>query len=51
LKALSPLQVLERGYAIAFAGGRAVKSSADLPKGASFQLRLHDGTIDAESRG
>lgn len=51
LKALSPLQVLERGYSIAFAGGRAVKSAADLPKGASFQLRLHDGTVDAESRG
>lgn len=51
LKALSPLQVLERGYSIAFAGGRAVKSAADLPKGSSFQLRLHDGTVDAESRG
>lgn len=51
LNALSPLQVLERGYAIAFAGGRAVKNAADLPKGESFQLRLHDGTIEAESRG
>jgi exodeoxyribonuclease VII large subunit len=51
LKALSPLQVLERGYSIAFAGGRAVKRAEDLPAGASFQLRLHDGTVDAESRG
>ena len=51
LKALSPLQVLERGYAIAFAGGRAVKNASQLPAGTGFQLRLHDGTIDAESRG
>ncbi len=48
LRALSPLQVLERGYAIAFApGGIAVRSVRQLPKGSSFQLRLQDGTIDA----
>jgi exonuclease VII large subunit len=44
--------VLERGYAIAFdAEGRAVRSRAALPAGARFELRLHDGALDAESRG
>jgi exodeoxyribonuclease VII large subunit len=52
LGALSPLQVLERGYAIAFDGqGRAVRSAARLPAGASFELRLHDGSVGADSRG
>lgn len=52
LQALSPLQVLERGYSIAFAAdGQALKSAAELPKGTKFQLRLHDGTIAAESKG
>lgn len=52
LSALSPLRVLERGYAIAFdENGHAVRSRAALPAGARFELRLHDGAIDAESRG
>ena len=51
LLALSPLQVLERGYSIAFAGGRAVKSASELPSGTKFQLHLHDGKVNAESRG
>ncbi|MGE3261895.1 MAG: exodeoxyribonuclease VII large subunit [Bacteriovoracia bacterium] len=52
LQALSPLQVLERGYSIAFAAdGQALKSAAELPKGTKFQLRLHDGTIAAEAKG
>lgn len=49
LKALSPLNVLERGYSIAFVGGQAVKSADQLPAGKKFQLRLHDGTVDAQS--
>ena len=52
LKALSPLRVLERGYAIAFAAdGKALRSVAQLPAGAAFSLRLHDGKIAAESNG
>lgn len=48
LLALSPLQVLERGYSIAFAGGRAIKSAKELPAGTHFQLRLSDGTVEAD---
>jgi exodeoxyribonuclease VII large subunit len=51
LLALSPLQVLERGYSIAFAGGKAVRNARELPAGTKFQLHLHDGKVDAESRG
>lgn len=51
LQALSPLQVLERGYAIAFDGkGEAIRSVAAVPAGTSFQLRLRDGSIQAESK-
>lgn len=50
LSALSPLQVLERGYSIAFlADGRAMKSARQAPAGTKFQLRLQDGTINAEA--
>jgi exodeoxyribonuclease VII large subunit len=49
LNALSPLQVLERGYAIAFrADGAAVRSVSQLARGSKFQLRLRDGSVDAE---
>lgn len=52
LLALSPLQVLERGYAIAFSSdGSALKSVKQLPKGTPFLLRVQDGTINAESQG
>ncbi len=52
LHALSPLQVLERGYSIAFdAQGRALRSVHVLPAGTRFELRLHDGSIAAESGG
>lgn len=50
LHALSPLDVLERGYAIAFdAKGKAVSSKQQLPSGTKFSLRLADGAVDAES--
>lgn len=52
LSALSPLSVLERGYAIALTpAGRAIRSVAQAPAGAEFRLRLADGVIDAESKG
>lgn len=52
LRALSPLEVLERGYAIAFAAdGQAICSVAQAKAGTKFTLRLHDGAIEAESHG
>lgn len=50
LHALSPLEVLDRGYAIAFdTSGSAIRSAKNLPAGTKFQLRLADGTVQAES--
>lgn len=46
LDALSPLKVLTRGYAIAEADGKTVKSVNDLGKGDKFKLRLSDGTVN-----
>ncbi len=48
LQALSPLNVLERGYSIAFVNGKAVKRIGEISVGESFQLRLQDGHINAE---
>ena len=48
LGALSPLRVLARGYAIvAGDGGRAVRSWRDAPIGASLQIRLAQGAVQA----
>jgi exodeoxyribonuclease VII large subunit len=48
LDALSPLRVLERGYAVASdPGGRILKRRADFPPGAGFSLRLADGQVPA----
>ncbi len=46
LDALSPLNVLLRGYAIAETDGKAVKSTAQLPAGTEFNLRVSDGSVD-----
>lgn len=48
LDALSPLRVLERGYAIALSDGHAVTSSAQVARGDSIQLRLHEGALVAK---
>ena len=49
LAALSPLGVLERGYAIVVGGdGRSVRSWRAAPKGAMIQVRLADGHLAAE---
>ena len=48
LKQLSPLRVLERGYAIVQTGdGAVVKSPADAPSGARIRARLASGEISA----
>jgi len=46
LDALSPLRVLERGYAIAFdATGRALRSAAATSPGERLRLKLHEGEV------
>ncbi len=49
LDAMSPLRVLDRGYAIALheGTGKAVRKVADVKKGDAVKLRLSDGTVHA----
>jgi len=50
LDALSPLKVLERGYAVARdAGGRVLRRVADFPPGLAFRLRVADGDVPARA--
>jgi exodeoxyribonuclease VII large subunit len=44
---LSPLKILERGYAIVEHGGKLVKSPADAPVGSDLRVRLARGEIAA----
>jgi exodeoxyribonuclease VII large subunit len=45
---LSPLKILERGYAIVERGGKLVKSPADAPVGSEVRVRLAKGELAAE---
>jgi exodeoxyribonuclease VII large subunit len=48
LKALSPVAILERGYALVFdASGKLVKSSAQVAQGDEISARLAHGTFNA----
>lgn len=47
LDAMSPLKVLDRGYAMALAGERIVKSVHDVALGETIALRLPDGAVRA----
>ena len=48
LDALSPLRVLQRGYAIATnEDGRALLDAGDVRPGARIDVRLHHGTLSA----
>ncbi|MFH1466590.1 MAG: exodeoxyribonuclease VII large subunit [Pseudomonadota bacterium] len=47
LQALSPVAVLERGYAIALKGGRAVRRATELNPGDRIELRLGLGRAGA----
>ena len=48
LDALSPLKVLERGFAVARdAAGRVLRRTGDFPPGLAFRLRLVDGEVRA----
>jgi exodeoxyribonuclease VII large subunit len=52
LEALSPLSVLERGYAVARTDeGRVLRTVEDFPEGSTFNLRVVDGTVRAEALG
>jgi len=52
LEALSPLRVLDRGYAVARdAAGRVLRQVADFPPGAVFRLRVSDGEVPARVEG
>ncbi|MGD2045855.1 MAG: exodeoxyribonuclease VII large subunit [Gemmatimonadota bacterium] len=52
LEALSPLATLQRGYSVArSADGRVLRRLEDLPEGTTFELRVTDGTVAAESLG
>jgi exodeoxyribonuclease VII large subunit len=48
LDALSPLKVLERGYAVATTDGRAVRSVDDVEVGDPVDVRVQDGRLDTE---
>jgi exodeoxyribonuclease VII large subunit len=48
LKALSPLAILERGYALVFdSSGKLVKNSAQVQQGDEVSARLAHGTFTA----
>ena len=48
LHAMSPLKVLERGYAVARdADGAILRRTADFPPGAAFRLTVRDGDVAA----
>ena len=53
LDALSPLRVLERGYAIALAekSGRAVRSVTEVVTGDRLRIRVFDGELSATVEG
>jgi len=52
LHALSPLNILERGYALVFdANGNLVKDATQVRAGDEIRARLHRGEIRAEVKG
>jgi exodeoxyribonuclease VII large subunit len=48
LHALSPLAVLDRGYAVMSKAGQIVRATGEVQAGDAVQVRLADGTVDAE---
>jgi exodeoxyribonuclease VII large subunit len=48
LKQLSPLRILERGYAIVERNGKLVKSPQDAPVGSDLRVRLAQGELGAK---
>ena len=50
LAQLSPLKILDRGYAIVQRDGKIVKSPADAPAGSDIHVRLAEGRLRANVR-
>ena len=51
LEALSPLNILERGYALVFdAEGNLIKEASSIAPGEDIRARVHRGVIDATVR-
>ncbi len=51
MDALSPLSTLSRGYAVPLdEGGRVLRKTSDFVPGQSFELRVLDGRVEAETR-
>ena len=49
IEILSPLSILDRGYAIVTnKKGEAIKSFSDVSKGEVLKTRLNKGTLDVE---
>lgn len=48
---LSPLAVLNRGFAIVESQGRTIRSSKEAPRGARLDIRTRDGSFRAISEG
>ncbi|WP_263419351.1 exodeoxyribonuclease VII large subunit [Terriglobus albidus] len=52
LQSLSPLAVLQRGYALVYdADGRLLRDAAEAAPGSSITARLHKGSLDATVTG
>jgi exodeoxyribonuclease VII large subunit len=51
LSQLSPLSILDRGYAIVSRRGRILKDAAAAPPGTGIHVRLAKGELDARVRG
>jgi exodeoxyribonuclease VII large subunit len=47
LSQLSPLRILERGYAIVLKDNRILKDAGEAPRGSSIHVRLAKGELDA----
>lgn len=47
LTALNPLHIMERGYSIVYQNGVVAKSVKSMDIGATLQIRLQDGTVEA----
>jgi len=47
LDSLSPLAVVDRGYAIATKNKRVIKSIADVKKSDKIEIKVSDGIIEA----
>ena len=48
LETLSPLKVINRGYAVAQSNGEIIKSIAQVETGDSLSLKLKDGNLTCE---